>query len=132
MQKYSRKGTAAIVLTLLTVGGLTLLNAPATQAQTQGAMNQSAARESEKADAAMNAAYKKLMFSLNNEQKARLKKAQAAWLKFRDAESVFLSSKVSGGSVYSMALAARLTALTRTRTEDLNKAYIFFHTEGVM
>ena len=101
-------------------------------AQTQMEMNITAGKAYDKADRTMTAAYKKLMSKLDAKGKARLKKAQLAWIKFRDAEAGLLSSKVEGGSVYPMVYAEHLTEITTQRTKELNAAYQLFTTEGAM
>ncbi len=100
--------------------------------QTQAEMNRQAMREHGRADAAMNAAYTRLMTVLNKEQKAQLKKAQLAWLKFRDTEAPFLASKVKGGSVYPMIYHLHLAEITEARTKALKNAYKLFTTDGEM
>jgi uncharacterized protein YecT (DUF1311 family) len=121
---------AAVVL--LSTGIVTLMGPVATRGQTQGEMNRTAGMEYKKADAAMNAAYKKLMSVLDDGKKARLRKAQTAWLKFRDAEGAFRASKVQGGSLYPGVLASHLTTLTQERTQALKDAHHLFTTDGEM
>ena len=99
-------------------------------AQTQGQMNRTASQAAQTADAAMNARYKKLMTVLNPTEKAALKKAQQAWLKYRDAEAEFLSLRSQGGSVHPMVYAQNVAGLTRQRTQELTEAYTEYTTEG--
>jgi uncharacterized protein YecT (DUF1311 family) len=91
--------------------------------QTQHEMNQQAYADYKKADAKLNAAYKKLIAKLPKSRQAKLKKAQIAWLKFRDAESMFLASEMEGGSAEPMLHSGALANLTQKRTKELNDAY---------
>ena len=99
-------------------------------AQTQMEMNITAGKNFDKADKTMIAAYKKLMSKLDAKGKARLKKAQIAWIKFRDAEAEFRSSQSEGGSMHPMEESDCLTEITNQRTKELNAAYKDFTTEG--
>ena len=109
------------------------VSAPLTaNAQTQMEMNITAGKNFDKADKTMTVAYKKLMSKLDVKGKARLKKAQIAWIKFRDAEAELLASKVEGGSIYPMIYSEHLTIITNQRTKELNYAYTLFTTDGYM
>ena len=118
----------ALFLILLLAASLPLM----ANAQTQAEMNVTAGKQYDRADKTMTAAYKRLMSKLDAKGKARLKKAQIAWIKFRDAEADLLSSKVEGGSIYPMVYAEHLTEITTQRTKELNAAYKLFTTEGAM
>lgn len=132
MQKMHAYKIILPAIVLLSTSILILTGSLATRGQTQTQMNQAAGVEYKKADAAMNAAYKKLMTVLDDSKKARFRKAQNAWLTFRDAEGAFLSSKVQGGSIYPSVLASHRTALTVERTKALQDAHKLFTTEGEM
>ena len=58
-------------------------------AQNQNEMTQSAAKEFERADAELNAVYKKALAGLDETGKEKLTKAQRAWVAFRDAQAAF-------------------------------------------
>ena len=121
-----------IILVFLACIGLLFAALSPVQAQTQGQMNQTAERNADKADAAMNVAYKKLMAVLDPAQKKQLVKAQRAWLAFRDAEATLLSSKVEGGSIYPMMYSTHIREITQKRTRELTESRYFFMTEGEM
>ena len=89
--------------------------------QTQMGLNQCAAVSYEKADEALNKAYKEVLLRLKDRGDAAglLAKAQKSWLAFRDSECAFSSSGVSGGSIYPMIHAICLETLTRERTKQL-------------
>ncbi len=97
-QNFLRKQIALIGILGLQ-GGLWISTLRRAHAQSQEEMDRSADSDYRTADARMNIAYGKLIARLGTTQKARLKTAQLAWIKFRDAETLFLSSKAEGGSV---------------------------------
>jgi uncharacterized protein YecT (DUF1311 family) len=98
--------------------------------QTQAQMNREASRAYQTADSALNRIYHKLMTTLDPGTRSKLKTAQTAWIKFRDAEADFRASKVQGGSVYPMTRSMYLTDLTKHRTQELEDASKTFHSEG--
>jgi uncharacterized protein YecT (DUF1311 family) len=108
------------------MSGLLLAHLPARGGQTQMEMNQTAANDYKKADARLNQVYRKLMPVLDAPTKAKLKAAQTAWIKFRDAESAFRASEVEGGSAYPADYAGYMTTLTQHRTRELQDAYKAF------
>jgi uncharacterized protein YecT (DUF1311 family) len=104
---------------------------PATQqaacwdhADTQAAMNACAVEEYKAADAELNEAYQKALFKYAKapSRTAALKKAQRAWLEFRDAhvESMFpAENRRVVASVSRMCIELELAKLTRQRVEQL-------------
>ena len=132
MNHFPHRKPFLLCLAMLIIGTAGVILSPVLHAQTQAEMNVKAGSEYKQADATMTAAYKKLMAKLNKKEKARLKKAQIAWLKFRDAEAALLSSKVDGGSIYPMVYATHLKELTTQRTKQLSDAFTLFTTEGDM
>jgi uncharacterized protein YecT (DUF1311 family) len=93
---------------------------PCANPQTQFEMNECQGREYKKADAALNAVYKQLMAKIDNEgERAALKGAQLAWIKYRDANCEFESYINKGGTMYSMVYDGCLTVLTQERTKQL-------------
>jgi uncharacterized protein YecT (DUF1311 family) len=88
--------------------------------KTQADMNACAAAEFTKADAKLNAAYKKLVPLLDAKQKAEVKAIQLAWIKFKEANCKFESSSAEGGSMQPLLRSTCLTNLTESRTKDLN------------
>lgn len=89
------------------------------RAVTQGDMNACAAQSFNKADAALNAAYKQLMAKLDKADQASLKKAQRAWLQYRDLQCAFNASGSEGGTVHPMVVAGCREALTKAQTAVL-------------
>lgn len=112
-----------ITLTLFTtIACAAFFSLPPAQAQTQAQMNQSAAKDADKADAAMNVVYKKLMAKLNLTDKAKLKKAQRAWLVFRDADADSLASQETGGTMFPGIYSTYFQEITEARTKELKTA----------
>ncbi len=77
------------------------------------------------ADKALNQAFRQVEHRLSGDAdgKARLVKAQRAWIAFRDAECMFQSSGEDGGSAAPMVIAVCKEKLTAARTGQL-KAYL--------
>lgn len=89
--------------------------------QNQIALNQCAADEYAAADKALNATYKQIARRLADDQPTLelLKKAQRAWLTFRDEECAFSSTATRGGSIESMIIAQCKTLRTNERNKQL-------------
>ncbi len=99
----------------------TVLTLPySAHAQTQGAMNQTAYADYQKADKELNRVYKKLTATLDAAGAAKLKKAQRAWVVFRDAEMAFAGDEMRGGSAEPLAIYGAAARLTEARTKQLN------------
>ncbi|HYH84359.1 MAG TPA: lysozyme inhibitor LprI family protein, partial [Pyrinomonadaceae bacterium] len=65
---------------------------PCEDAATQAEMNQCARKEHEAADAELNKVYNRFAAMLDDEQRAQLKGAELAWIKYRDATCEFEGS----------------------------------------
>jgi uncharacterized protein YecT (DUF1311 family) len=89
--------------------------------QTQAAINACAGQEYKEADAALNTVYRQLMEKVEAKQKAQLKAAQVAWVKFRDAHCAFATALYEGGSMAPTISYGCLTAMTKSRTEELKR-----------
>ncbi|WP_323939547.1 lysozyme inhibitor LprI family protein [Aeromonas caviae] len=87
---------------------------------TQTDMNICAFQDYQRADAKLNAAYKKWIASLEKAQLERLRTAQRAWIAFRDAQCRYEAGVYEGGSMAPMVHSSCLTQLTEARTKDLN------------
>jgi uncharacterized protein YecT (DUF1311 family) len=77
-------------------------------------------QEYERQDARLNAAYKKLMASLEASQQSKLRDAQRAWVKFRDAYGDFLGglSLSNAGMAFANSWDMRATADRAKQLED--------------
>ena len=99
-------------------------------AMTQVDMNQCAAEDYRKADAAMNAQWAETRAAMlawdkatppsdDNGAAKRLLASQRAWLAFRDATCDVEGYSVEGGSMQPLVISSCLAALTTRRTEEL-------------
>lgn len=99
-------------------------------AQTQADMNQCAADDYRKADAAMNAQWAETRAAMlawdkvspasdDNGAAKRLLTSQRAWLAYRDATCDVEGYTVEGGSMQPLIISSCLAELTRSRTEEL-------------
>jgi uncharacterized protein YecT (DUF1311 family) len=84
-------------------------------------MNICADKDYRKADGALNATYAATMKGLDKPTADKLRAAQREWIKFRDAECVYLNAKNEGGSIYPMVYSGCLTRLTKIRTQQLRQ-----------
>jgi uncharacterized protein YecT (DUF1311 family) len=92
---------------------------PCSNAQTQTDMNICWGNEYKAADAKLNQAYRQLVAKLEEEEKAQLKNAQTAWLKYRDLNCEFVADQYKGGTIRPMIAAICLTDVTNNRTTEL-------------
>lgn len=125
---------------LMVCGCVLLQDAPASgedvrdvdcnNAQTQADMNQCAAEDYRKADAAMNAQWAETRAAMLEWDKAsppsddngaakRLLASQRAWLAYRDAACDVEGYSVEGGSMQPLMVSSCLADLTTRRTEEL-------------
>jgi uncharacterized protein YecT (DUF1311 family) len=90
-------------------------------AMAQNDMNICADKDYRKADAALNRTYKDTLKGQDAHTTDLLRKAQRAWIAFRDAECVYQNVENEGGSIYPMVYAGCLTRLTKLRTQQLKQ-----------
>ena len=102
-----------------TFGQGTKKPAPCSEAGTQVEMNECAASEYKAADAALNRVYQQLVAKLESEDKAGLKVAQTAWLKYRDTNCEFVADEYKGGTIRPMIYSLCLADMTRNRTAEI-------------
>jgi uncharacterized protein YecT (DUF1311 family) len=81
--------------------------------------------EYKKADAELNRIYKIAFKGLDPKEADNLKKAQRAWIIYRDAQCDAEYAKWEGGSGGPSAHLGCLVRLTRLRTRELHKTYRF-------
>ena len=89
-------------------------------AQTQAQMNQQAANDAKRADAALNAVYAAVTKKLDAQSRALVLGAQRAWLGYRDGNCKYESSLYAGGSMYPLIYSGCITRMTRALTAELN------------
>jgi uncharacterized protein YecT (DUF1311 family) len=87
-------------------------------AQTQAGLDRSSLKDFQSADRALNAAYAKLLAAASPAGRTRLRDAQRAWVRFRDADCL-AELGPRQGSVYPLLLNQCMTALTRERAREL-------------
>ena len=105
-------------------------------AQAQIEMNICAGRDYEAADEELNAAYKVTMAAARRmDEQARemgehyvgavdaLKRAQRAWIGYRDGQCELAGFEARGGSMEPMLVSGCLADLTRKRTDELKAVY---------
>ena len=95
--------------------------ATAVLAQSQTALNTSAAQNLRRADQALNAQYTATTAALSTPSRPLLRDAQRAWITFRDQQCRYESSAVRGGSAFAMVQSDCLARLTVERTADLRR-----------
>lgn len=105
-------------------------------AQTQMDMNICADKDYQQADKALNAAYKKAVAAAREMDENvkdmgeayvgavdALKRAQRAWIGYRDGQCEFAGFEARGGSMEPMLVSGCLADLTRKRTDELKAVY---------
>ena len=108
-----------MLLSGISISGQKQKDHPCSNAQSQVEMNQCAGEVYKAADTELNQVYRKLVAMLDAEEKAQLKVAQTAWLKYRDANCKFVGDQFKGGSIRPMIYAFCLADVTKNRTTEL-------------
>jgi uncharacterized protein YecT (DUF1311 family) len=103
------------------------------KATTQSEINAYATEDLKRADTELNQLYQQILKKYATDQVfiQKLRLAEEAWVKFREAHMAALDSELdpsSMGSVYPMCKAMEITRLTNERVEDLKR--ILNHPEG--
>ncbi len=119
--------TVALVTFLIAGTALAQRTDPCLSKPTQAEINACEAERYKKADAELNQVYRQLLtkYAAHRELIKKLKLAQEAWIKFRDADvgSLYYHNDKLGtyGSAYPMCEAIDLTRLTLQRTKELRQ-----------
>ena len=83
-----------------------------------------ASKQYKDADAELNRVYKIVMSALDDdEQKSLLRKAQLAWLQYRDANAEYQADLYRGGSIAPQIKLQCLADMTKARTAELKLTY---------
>jgi uncharacterized protein YecT (DUF1311 family) len=82
-------------------------------------MKECASADLQKADKALNATYKKLMAKLDEIAKEKLKKAQKAWIVYRDANAEFSADEMRSGTGEGLLYMSTVTQMTEQREKEL-------------
>ena len=109
----------AAALVALLAGSAQAQQVDCKNALSQNDMNFCADQDFQKADKALNAAYRKVMADMDDATKTKLKIAQRAWVTFRDAECDYESMSEAGGSMQPMIYSTCQARLTKVRTKEL-------------
>ena len=91
---------------------------PCPGARTQQDLNQCASQAFQKADAELNKLYQQLMKDAGAAEKVKLRAAQLAWIKFRDAHCEYEAFGNTGGSIYPMVYGFCLAGVTGERSKQ--------------
>jgi uncharacterized protein YecT (DUF1311 family) len=93
--------------------------------QSQLGLNKCADADFQRADKALNDAYREVLRRLAGDERKKqlVRAAEQTWVAFRDAECKFAVSSTEGGSVYPMVNLLCLEGETQKRTKDL-QAYL--------
>ncbi|MFW2373815.1 MAG: lysozyme inhibitor LprI family protein [Gammaproteobacteria bacterium] len=91
-------------------------------ASSTAAMRECEIARLKRADAGMNAVYQRLSAKLDQRGREKLRAAQEAWLKFRDAEANFQADAVRDGTLAPLIAASVQADLTQARHAELEKA----------
>ena len=94
---------------------------PCPGSNTQFELNQCAARARDRADAELNKVYRELMKDAGVTERAKLRAAQLAWIKFRDAHCDYRSVGNKGGTIYPMVVSFCLAGVTTSRVKQLQE-----------
>lgn len=116
------KVVAGTLLLVFVVGGYAVAQkqkSPCEDATTQTDMTICWGKEYKAADGRLNQAYREFAAKLDAEEKAQLKIAQTAWLKYRDTNCEFVADQYKGGTMRPMIAAICLTDVTEARTKEL-------------
>ena len=94
---------------------------PCPGANNQHELNRCAALARDRADAELNKVYRELIKDTGAAERAKLRAAQLAWIKFRDAHCDYRSIGNKGGSIYPMVVSFCLAGVTNARVKELQE-----------
>lgn len=92
------------------------------KATTTVEMQACAAASYRRADAELDRTYQELLGAQTARGKTLLRKAERAWIAFRDAHCAFATAASAGGSIHAQSVAQCRTDLTIERTAELRAA----------
>jgi len=96
---------------------------PCGLATTQLEANECYKAEYLKSDAKLNATYHALRQKLSSQSREKLRNAQLAWIKFRDANCEFVATEYEGGTASSLSRSICLKTMTEKREVELQEEY---------
>lgn len=131
MKKFLRAGLCCVSLALAVAQAAAAQEAaaqddadredPCPHARTQFELNQCAARARDRADAELNKVYRQIMQGTDGTERVKLRAAQLAWIKFRDAQCDYESVGNKGGTIYPMVFSFCLAEVTADRIRQLRE-----------
>ena len=92
---------------------------PCLAAQIQWALTSCADSAYHRADADLNRTYRRVLTRLSHADRAKLRAAQRAWVRFRDAQCTFEAAAYDGGSMQPMVESLCLESITRARERQV-------------
>jgi uncharacterized protein YecT (DUF1311 family) len=98
------------------------INEDCRNASTTSAMRTCENARYDAAERELNTTYHILFQRLDNVQKQKLRIAQRAWLRFRDANADFQASLAQGGTLSPLLRTGTLTEMTKARTSELKQS----------
>jgi uncharacterized protein YecT (DUF1311 family) len=93
------------------------------EATTQREINECASRAFRGADEDLNRLYRETSSKLSGKTKEKLRKAQVAWLRYRDSTCEAEVALLEGGSMAPAARSFCLDRVTRSRTDEILNTY---------
>lgn len=120
---YPRISAFALALPLLLLAGrfARAEEVDCSKASTTAEMRACENSRYEEANRQLNAAYARLMKALDGPRKEKLRVAQRAWIRFRDANADFLASEAEGGTLAPLLRVSALADMTEARVKELAK-----------
>jgi uncharacterized protein YecT (DUF1311 family) len=119
MKLLTISGLVVLILSVAMLGQNQDKKDPCADAQSQAEMTMCWGKEYKATDAKLNKTYQDFMSKLDESEKAQLKTAQLAWLKYRDANCEFVADQYKGGTMRPMIAAICLADVTNNRTIEL-------------
>lgn len=115
----NRLSFSLLLLVILINGSLAQKRDPC-EGDTTADMRECAGKKYRQADDELNRVYRLLVSKLNDEgHKTSLKKAQQAWLRYRDTNCDFVSYRYRGGSIAPVIVSDCMTNTTLARAKEL-------------
>lgn len=108
---------------LFLLAGTTVAYADCGNPQTQTEMNICAAEDYKVVDAELNVVYSRSITGLDQSHQTALKKAQRAWISYRDLACHSYGLSAEGGSMQSMLVSSCLADVTRQRIKILSDQF---------
>ena len=104
----------------LFLAALAVLPLAGARAQSQMALDETANREFERADARLNIVYRQVLGMLDATGRKKLQKAERAWVAYRDAQADLEADVNRGGTMEPMVYSSTETDLTDARIKALH------------